>query len=74
VATLRVLFAVWRERRRQIKKGYTREHDDHHGYIDFRNYMHKRVDPPAGAPDRQEFVEIAALAVAATEKMDRGKR
>ncbi len=69
-----VLIEVLNERRRQDDKWGGPKHDDHHVDKDWLGFISKRsVDKGARNPKdrRQNLLEIAALAVAAIESMDR---
>jgi len=64
------------ERKRQDKKWGGPEHDDQHDNDEWCEYINERthllcwlVEPQNS--DRQHFLEIAALAVAAIESIDR---
>lgn len=71
------------ERWRQKDKGYTPDHDDNHSTTDFLAFIEQRI-PRVGSArfldmddgknhdrERQVLVQIAALAVAAIERLDR---
>ena len=64
-----VLEQVVLEREKQVEKGYTTEHDDKHILRDFAQFINRRV--MRKNLTRQDFIEVAALAVAAVEKIDR---
>jgi hypothetical protein len=64
-----VLEQVVVERERQISKGYTMAHDDDHTLSDFRYLIQIRLTN--NYPSREEFLQIAALSVAAIELIDR---
>lgn len=77
-ATRRVLMELLDERRHQIDDhGWTPDHDDLHGPEDFawlcaRRAVEMSHRDAAGVADcRRLFVEIAAIAVAAVEAIDR---
>lgn len=71
--TADVLHDVWIERKRQDIKWGGATHDDHHTMDEWRELLSGRVDrvPLSRADDRRLLIEIAALAVAATEALDR---
>lgn len=79
MSTESILREVAAERERQITKGYTPEHDDaHHGVVagtnsDLIRFMRKRLDLTLHSDGliRRKLVEVAALAVAAIEGLDR---
>lgn len=67
-----VLGEVKEERERQDTKWGGPEHDDRHPLSDFADYIAGRVHGiRGGRNERANLVEIAALAVAAIESMDR---
>lgn len=77
-ATRLVLMELLDERRNQIEThGWTPDHDDLHGCEDFAWLCARRAvemshrDAAAVADCRRLFVEIAAIAVAAVEALDR---
>jgi hypothetical protein len=62
------------ERQRQIDLGYTFAHDDAHSMADFATFVRLRIGATwrsDGGPTREQWVQIAALAVAAIESHDR---
>lgn len=71
-----VLDQVRAERERQIAKGWDLEHDDEHGPAHLAAQLHRRSgavlirDRDAGKA-RAQLVEVAAMAVAAIELIDR---
>ena len=71
----RVLNDVAKERRNQIAKGYTPEHDDRHDTHTLVQLAERRAhmvgDRGHGLYDRHRLVQAAALLVAAAEAMDR---
>lgn len=76
--TENVLNEVRQERMEQIRKGWTPDHDDAHDPWDFENlisgYMTKAIaaaDEGDRSAVRERFVQVAALAVAAVEALDR---
>ena len=75
--TERVLDDVAAERNRQVEKGWTRDHDDHHSTHDLVRLAEKRIHSPGRPPaesgyyDRQRLVEGIAMLVAAVEAWDR---
>lgn len=79
--TQAVLGEVLAERRHQIgDHGWTPDHDDLHGLEDFAWLCARRAvemshrDAYAVVDGRRMFVEIAAIAVAAIEAIDRRER
>ena len=73
-----VLDEVYDERQRQIGKGYTKEHDDRHSVMDFcgfirrfTNKAHNSAVDTNSVFAREKLIEVAALAVAAVESIDR---
>ena len=68
---------VLAERVRQDRKGYTAEHDDEHDLIEFLDFIEPRLERARNPLDtaaplrRKMLVEIAALAIAAIEMLDR---
>jgi hypothetical protein len=80
-ATRAVLLEVMLERRHQIDDhGWTPDHDDLHGLEDFAWLCARRAvemshrDAVQVADARRLFVEIAAIAVAAIEAVERWER
>lgn len=80
-ATRAVLLEVLVERQRQIEThGWTIDHDDLHGPEDFAWLCARRAvemshrDAYAVVDGRRLFIEIAAIAVAAIEAIDRAGR
>ena len=77
--TKRVLALITAERERQVAQGYTAQHDDQHLMADFYRFIQERIDRRmaaaggTGADFRKDMVEIAALAVAALQKIDRAE-
>lgn len=74
--TTRVLDDVKAERRRQIEKGWTPEHDDRHATHDLVRLAEHRIhtegpDARSGYYSRQRIVEGIAMLVAAVEAKDR---
>jgi len=71
----RVLSEVVIERHRQRELGYTRDHDDHHTLAELNAFIESRavaVDHIDDLPvQRSLLVEIAAVAVAAVQSIDR---
>jgi len=67
-ATGRVLDEVRAERDRQDAKWGGPAHDDEHSMGDFMRFIQQRAGP---CPSRKALIQIAALAVAATESFDR---
>lgn len=77
-----VLIEVCGERVRQDKKWGGPDHDDNHATLDFLGFIMSRVETASDREltnnhdkliDRKELIEIAALAVAAVESIDRKK-
>jgi hypothetical protein len=74
---VRILFEVSNERLRQLDKGFDAEHDDRHSLPAWAYLLLRRVTdlshPWAEAHPvaRQELIEIAAIAIAAVESLDR---
>ena len=69
-----VLDEVYEERQRQIGKGYVQKHDDGHPTNHFTWLIQRRVtmiDMNRCPIMRKLLIEVAALAVAAVESMDR---
>lgn len=67
-----VINEVHRERQHQDAKWGGPEHDDQHSIMDFKSYMYARLNPTEdNAQQRRWFIELAALAIAAVESMDR---
>lgn len=73
-----VLNDVRQERMEQIRKGWDPAHDDAHDPWDFENLITSYTAKALEAADsgdrtvtRERFVQIAALAVAAVETLDR---
>lgn len=67
---------VLRERGRQIDKGYTPQHDDQHRTADMVRLIHERLPDvgrtyPSADQERDGMVQVAALALAEVEAMDR---
>lgn len=67
----RVLDEVLAERGRQIRKGYTHDHDDQHGLRFGLRHLVSLADSRLQLIERQGLVEAAALLVAAIEVIDR---
>lgn len=73
--TYDVLGEVSDERTRQIRKGFTLDHDDRHDPVDFGLFIRERLlradlsDDDAIA--REQYLQVAALAVACVETFDR---
>lgn len=71
----KVLSAIANERERQVGIGYTAEHDDEHDANDFRDIIDGYVTGIGESADEDDqwdcFVQIAALAIAACESIDR---
>lgn len=65
-----VFAAVDAERERQDAKWGGAAHDDRHTEGDWRDFLYSYVQCP-NIDDRERFVKIAALAVAALESIDR---
>lgn len=67
---------IFDERARQIAKGYTPEHDDEHRVYDFARFINMRTwnIQKNGHEPRPLLIQIAALAVAAVESLDRAPR
>lgn len=73
--TWNVLDEIIDERTRQIRKGFTIEHDNHHEPEDFGLFIRERLlradlcqnDDVA----REQYLQVAALAVACVETFDR---
>jgi hypothetical protein len=70
-ATGRVLDEVLQERMRQVALGWTPSHDDEHGTGHIAGLIQHRLGPDGPASAGQAFLEIAALAVAGLESIDR---
>ena len=69
---VKVLIEVEHERDRQIAKGYAPRHDDEHTPGEFAGFIVQRThDVEDDHEPRTAFIQIAALAVAAVESMDR---
>lgn len=76
---MRVYYDIKVERTRQIEKGWTPEHDDEHGVAHLVEQTRGRIgeldywlrEPDLILPTRQQLIQVAALAVAAIEVMDR---
>ena len=77
--------AIADERRRQIAKGYTPEHDDDHAVFQFvatavaylggslpiaKPWAIKRVNPGSGYYERRDLVRAGALIAAAIDRLD----
>lgn len=70
VRALGALVSVWDERRRQVGKGYTLEHDDEHGAEHLVELVLDRLQNEKSDP-RELLVQCAALLIAAVETIDR---
>lgn len=70
-----VLGDVADERTRQISKGFTIEHDNHHEPEDFGLFIRERLLRADLSDDaavvREQYLQVAALAVAYVESLDR---
>ena len=70
-----VLAEVARERHRQDQKWGGPTHDDQHDPSDWLEYIHNKKEKAHGAETdaeyRKRMIQIAALAVAAVESLDR---
>lgn len=68
-----VLHDVFVERERQIIKFGGADHDDRHTMDEWRELITQRCEraPLTQADDRRLLIEVAALAVAAVEALDR---
>jgi hypothetical protein len=68
-----ILLAVAIERNNQDQQWGGPEHDDKYSSLDFTAYIGRQVHKMYGDPasDRDRFIKIAALAVAAIESIDR---
>ena len=70
-----VLEEITRERARQELKWGGPEHDDTHSRADWINLIDERLAYPEEADEcaeyRKDMIEIAALAIAAVESLDR---
>lgn len=69
---------IYAERARQIKKGYTQEHDDEHGVAHLLGWAGSYILRAKFAPDpataRDRLIKMAALTVAAIEAHDRKEK
>ncbi|WP_156927155.1 hypothetical protein [Azospirillum halopraeferens] len=76
-ALARVLSDVATERVRQVARGYDAAHDDQHTNAGFEDHLFERMllldaaRPEDRAHHRRRWVQIAALAVAGIERLDR---
>lgn len=72
-STSKAVSDVLKERRRQDIKWGGPEHDDGHSAEDWERFIMKRIplSSTLDAPFRQRMVEVAALAIAAAESLDR---
>lgn len=75
----RVLKTIAAERIRQDRQWGGADHDDEHSTSDFIDFMRGRLDVADGImtkpkEKRRRLVQVAALAVAAVESMDRKGR
>lgn len=73
--TMLVVGEVVAERERQVAKGFTPKHDDEHVPADMAMFIRERLLradlTPEPANVREQFVQVAALAVATVEALDR---
>lgn len=69
---VKVVAAVYQERKMQDRQWGGAEHDDTHNHDDWLNYIGYQMDRSRYGDDKRErLIKIAALAIAAVEAMDR---